>query len=183
MATRKPSLDAEISFEDRTYEAGDTVHTTIQLNPSADRSVRRVTAYLVRNSSSTESSAFMGYKDINDAKFGATRGGFRVRGHMETKRMHDTETQTKVYGEVVLDEDRRLTRGMPVSLRTQFRIPADIPAIARDSKVTWVVSAGIDVVRGRDLEFEKQVRVTSPIEPTATPRPTLSKPKRPTRSR
>ncbi len=163
MIQRGDPLELSVGFEARTYNLGETIDVLVELQPSANVSVRSGRLDLVCE----ERYIQRGESFVPD--FYATN---RVISG-QTRHVAQERKESFVHSTVQFMEETRLTGGAIESRRVRLVVSNSAPphfeeakALERDASSSWGFSwtlvATVDVARGRDAHVEREVKIRLP---------------------
>ncbi len=163
MIQRGNPLELSLEFDARTYNLGDTIDVFVELQPSANVSVRSGRLDLVCE----ERYIQRGESFVPDF-YGNT---FTYSG--QTSHVAKERKETFVHSTVQFMEETRLTGGATESRRVRLVVSNTTPphfeeaqALERDASSSWGFSwtlvATVDVARGRDAHVEREVKIRLP---------------------
>ncbi len=154
MLSRLFPLGIKVSFEDRVYKLGETIHLTVGLSPKRDIEVREARVDLVREEV---------WREVFTVMTPVTGGSARDhRDHSSSVPQQKTKTSREalVHSSVVFLEDTRLASGRTGSYSASLEIEPKPPPHARGGKVRWRLVTTADVAGARDIKARRPVKVT-----------------------
>ena len=168
MIQRGNPLELSVEFEARTYNLGDTIDVFVELQPSANVSVRSGRLDLVCE----ERYIQRGESFVPDF-LGGYHDGNTVVQSGQTSHVAQERKETFVHSSVRFMEETRLTGGATESRRVRLVVSNTTPphfeeaqALERDASSSWGFSwtlvATVDVARGRDAHVEREVKIRLP---------------------
>ena len=157
MVTRLFPLNVKVSFEERSYNLGETINLTVELSARRDMEVREARVDLVGEESWTVRSTVM-------VPVSRPAGGHLARGAVRApripKQVHKEYRETFVHGSVVFLRDTRLASGTTGSYNATLLIEPEPPPHARDGKVGWRLKTTVDVAGARDITARRLLKET-----------------------
>ena len=156
-------LELSLEFDERAYTLGETIDALVEMQPSANIQVRSGRLDLVCEEHYTQ----RGVSFVPD--FYATN---RVISG-QTRHVAEDRKERFVHSTVQFMEESSLTGGATASRRASLTVGTEPPphfkeslALERDASsawtFTWTLLASVDVVRGRDAQVEREVKITLP---------------------
>ena len=148
-------LGVKLDFGDRSYNLGEPINITVELNPRDDVEVREGRVDLVCEVRWTE---------ISTVKVMAHQGGARS-GHSPspawlTKQVSKSRKVTYVHSTVVFLTNTQLHSGAPGRYNTRLDIQPEPPEHAAEGTVKWQLVTAIDLAGARDFTRKRKVQVT-----------------------
>lgn len=163
MVSRLKPVDIAISFDDRTYQLGETIRVDVEVTPRVDVTIREGRIELICLARFTEVGRRQQYTGIvrgdtgipMSEPFGSDlTGGSREAEHTETY-----SGPTFIYG-------RELSEGVPSKRTLRFDIPAELPENVLGygprtrAKMEWTIAVTIDVAGARDVSESAPVNIS-----------------------
>ncbi len=167
MVYKLKPLELSFDFEDRSYGLGDTVNVEVRLVPNGDGDVREARVDLMLEE------RFLNVESVDLSVSG--RASLNRRNHI-TRRRSEERKETYVHSSVVFLAGTRLRSGVPSGHTARLRIETVPPrhaieaaALVRDSHQSWsfkwTLVATVDIVRGRNPERQRAIKVNVPLTP------------------
>lgn len=154
MVSRLRPVDIAISFDDRTYQLGETIRVDVEVTPRADVTVREGHIELVCLARFTEVGRRQQYTGIARGDTGIhviePYGTDQTSGSRESEHTETYRGPTFIYG-------RDLSEGVPSKRTLRFDIPAELPENVLGygprtrAKMEWSIVVSMDVAGARDV--------------------------------
>ena len=155
MVSRLRPLNANVIFEDRPYQLGQTIDVTVELIANRDVNVREARLELVWEGRWTSSSSISAAESTHSARHSAFGGGSSIP--QLSTRATKVRRERYVHSNAVFLSDRELKEGGSsthgVELHVQRQLPRQATgASQRDrTQATWSLVMTVDIVGGRDV--------------------------------
>ena len=163
MVSRLRPIDIAISFEDRTYQLGESIRVDVEVTSRGDVTVREARVELV---------CLARYTEIGKRQqfAGIARGdtGFHVQEPFGSDLTSDTrETESKfTYPGPTFAKELSLSEGVSNRSRLRLDVPTELPEIVAGSgprsraKTEWSIVVSADVAGARDVSESVPVDIS-----------------------
>ena len=167
MVSRLTPVDVAISFEDRTYQLGESIRLDVELTPRMDVTAREARVELVCVARFTEIGSRQQYAGIARGDTGVhvmeAFGSDRTSGSRESESVETYDGPTFLQG-------RKLSNGNPSKNRIRLDVPAELPENVSGygprtrAKMEWSIVVSVDVAGARDVTESVPVDISQFVQ-------------------
>ena len=151
-------LDMTLTFDDRLYSLGDTIHILAELTPRRDVVIREARLELVCEEDFVISYTIMspGQPSLSSHR---TPGEVYVSPPLMRQRVKKEEREAYVHSSVQFLSDATLQQGSPVQYGIDLFINTQSPPRVSVARIEWRLEGFVDVVMARDVRARYAIRV------------------------
>ena len=151
-------LDMNLTFDDRLYSLGDTIHILAELTPRRDVVIRGARVDLVCEEDFVMSYTIMspGRPSLSSHR---TPGEVYVSPPLMRQRVKKEESEAYVHSSAPLLVDATLQRDTAVQYNAELYINTQAPPRVSVARIEWRLEGFVDVVMARDVRVRYGVQV------------------------
>jgi hypothetical protein len=158
MVSRLRPLDLTISYDGRTYTAGESIDVTVEGSARRDCQVRQGRVDLVVEAKWTDRST----RTVEIPVYQQAGTGSHVQQAGTRTEVKETVTNRKentVHGRAVFLEAVDLTAGRPFRHSIQLQVPSMLSPFPGNAKVNWSLRTIVNVAGARDIRRQRKIDV------------------------
>lgn len=151
-------LDMRLTFDNRPYALGDTIHVLVELTPRRDTAVREARLDLV-----CEEDFILSYTVMSPGRPSMTShrnpGEVFISPPLLRRRVKKEEKDTFVHSSVPILDSATLQRDAAVQIEADLQISAQTPPRVSVAKIEWRLEGFVDVAMARDVRVRYGVQI------------------------
>lgn len=151
-------LDMSLTFDNRPYGLGDTIHVVVELTPIRDAAVREARLDLV-----CEEDFILSYTVMSPGRPSMTShrnpGEVFVSPPLLRRRVKKEEKDTFVHSSVPILGNATLRRDAAVQMEADLYINTQAPPRVSVARIEWRLEGVVDVVMARDVRVRYGVQI------------------------